>query len=186
MQNPAWEQVTRYKLIVKNAADQNVFVKILQASACDNGMCQVDLEAAGVQLSNGRYKWLVQAKNAVGTARSGKQVLKINYPGTAILQGPIAGLRIVDRSPVMTWSQVEAATQYRLRVQKNGRTVYSRWFNMSLLNCDGLTCSVDLNALDVKLPYGRLRWRIDTRNKSFSPNISLSTWSKFRIIRPRN
>lgn len=186
MQNPVWERVTRYKLVVKNASGQSVYVHKIRDAACLNGVCQFDLEAASVQLANGSYTWSVQAKNAAGTAKSDRQVLTINYPGSATQQGPIGGIRIIDRSPVLTWSQVDHAAQYRLRVRKNDRIVYSRWFSVTALTCDGNTCMIDLNALDVKLPYGKLRWRVDTRNKSFSPNISSSPWAKFRIIRPSN
>ena len=87
VQNPAWEQVKQYKLVVRNAAGQAVYVQKIRDAACQNGLCQLDLEAASVQLPNGRYKWFVQAKNAAGTAKSGKQTLKINYPGAATLQG---------------------------------------------------------------------------------------------------
>jgi hypothetical protein len=184
MQNPVWEQVTRYKLVVKDAAGQSVYVEKLNDAACQNGMCQFDLEAASVQLANGNYTWSVQARNAAGAARSDSRALTINYPGSTTLQGPIGGLRIIDRSPVLTWSQVDNAAQYRLRVQKNGRTVYSRWFSTTAINCDGVTCMLDLNAFEVELPYGKLRWSVDTRNKSFSPNISSSPWARFRIIRP--
>jgi hypothetical protein len=184
MQNPAWEQVTRYKLVVRNSAGQSVYVNKIRDAACLNGMCQFDLETAGVQLANGRYTWSVQAKNAAGAAKSDSHALTINYPGSTTLQGPIGGIRIIDRSPVLTWSQVDNAAQYRLRIRKDDRVVFSRWFSVTALTCDGSNCMIDLNALEVKLPYGKLRWSVDTRNKSFSPNISSSPWSRFRIIRP--
>lgn len=184
MQNPVWEQVTRYKLVVKNAAGQRVYVEKLGGLACEAGSCRVDLETAGVRLANGGYTWWVQAKNSVGVAKSPAQAFTINYPGTSTLQGPIGGLQIIDRSPLLTWSQVTAATEYRVRVQKKGRNVFSRWFTAADVNCDGFTCSIDLETLAIELPYGKLRWRVITRDISFSPSISRSAWGKFRIIRP--
>lgn len=184
MQNPLWENVTRYKLVVKDAAGQRVYVEKILNATCADGLCRIDLEAAGVQLANGSYTWSVQAKNNAGVAKSTPQSLTIDYPGTAALHGPIGGLKLLDRSPVLSWSQVNTATEYRLRVQKNGRNVFSQWFDAATLNCDGVTCSVDLNSLGVELPYGKLRWNIITRDKAFSPSVSRSTWGKFRIIRP--
>ena len=184
MQNPVWEQVTRYKLVVRDAAGQRVYVEKLGDLACEAGACRVDLETVGVRLANGGYTWWVQARNSIGVAKSPPQAFTINYPGTSTLQGPVGGLRIIDRSPILTWSQVSAATEYRLRVQKKGRNVFSQWFDAASLNCDGITCSVDLLALGVELPYGKLRWRVITRDKSVSPGVSRSAWGKFRIIRP--
>jgi len=184
VQNPVWENVLRYKLVVKDAAGQRVYVEKLRASMCEAGLCQSDLEAAGVLLANGNYTWFVQAKNSVGKTKSETRGLTIDYPGTSLLHEPVGGVRILDRSPVMTWMQVNPATQYRLRIQKNGKTVFSKWFGMSKLACDGFVCSIDLEAVGVTLPRGKLRWRIDTRNKAVSPNISKTAWGKFRIIRP--
>jgi hypothetical protein len=183
LENPVWESVKRYKLVVLDAAKQRVYVQKLGSAVCEAGLCQLDLELAGVRLGNGAYTWLVQAKNGVGAAKSPAQPFIINYPGTATLLGPVDGLQIIDRSPVMTWSEVSAAAQYRLRIQKKGKTVFSKWLAVETLNCDGSVCSVDLESLGVQLPHGKLRWRVDTRNKAVAPNVSKSPWGKFRIIR---
>lgn len=183
MQNPVWEHVTRYKLVVKDAAGQRVYREKIEEPLCEEGSCRIDLQMAGVRLANGTYTWWVQARNSVGVTKSPPQAFTIDYPGTPILQEPIGGLRILDRSPVLTWSQVSAATEYRLRVQKKGRNVFSQWFDVSALNCDGVTCSIDLETLGVELPYGKLRWRIIARNNAVNSSVSRSKWKKFRIIR---
>lgn len=184
MQNPVWEHVTSYKLVVKDAAGQSVYVEKLGDLACEAGLCRVDLQTAAVRLANGSYTWRVQARNSVGVAKSPSQAFTINYPGTSTLLGPVDGLQIVDRSPVLTWSEVPAAAQYRLRIHKKDRKVFSSWFSAEELICDGAVCSIDLETLGVQLPYGKLRWRIDTRNRAVGPNISRSVWGKFRIVRP--
>jgi hypothetical protein len=184
IENPIWENVDVYKLIVRDAAGQLAYRAQITRQACVSGSCSHDIGSSGVTLANGTYTWFVKAKNTTGRTKSPVRLFTIEFPGKATLFTPESRVQVIDRAPVFTWSQVEMATQYRLIVQKKGIKVFSRWFGPAALTCDGLACSVDLAALGIQLPYGNLRWRIDTRNKAISRNVSRSDWSSFKILRP--
>jgi hypothetical protein len=186
MENPPSEFVTQYQLVVKNAAGKRVYVGKIPATSCSGGMCSLDMETSDVRLKNGSYTWRVQARNGQGKARSLGQVLVIEFPGISSLIEPSGGFETTDRAPMFTWSHVPAAAQYRLHITKNGKTVFSQWFDASVVNCNGEMCSIDLDVLALQLPRGALRWRVDTRTKPLGPNVSHSSWRRLRILRQTN
>lgn len=184
MENPAWENVDLYKLIVRDSAGLVVYRAQVTRQQCASGSCSHDLNASGVTLANGTYTWRVKAKNAVGKSKSPVRAFTVEFPGKAILYNPESRTTVIDRDPLFSWSQIDLAAEYRLVVQKKGIKRYSRWFTPAELTCNGLVCSVDLELLGAQLPYGNLRWRIVTRNKAISRNVSRSDWSQFKILRP--
>ena len=184
MENPAWENVSLYKLIVRNSAGLVVYRGKVTPQQCASGSCSHDLDASGVTLANGTYTWLVKAQNAIGKSKSPARAFNVEFPGKATLYNPESRTTVIDRDPTFIWSQIELAAEYRLVVQKKGIKRYSRWFTPAELTCDGSACSVDLETIGVQLPYGNLRWRIVTRNKAINRNVSRSDWSQFKILRP--
>jgi hypothetical protein len=184
MENPVWENVGVYKVIVRDAAGQVAYRARVTRKQCVSGSCTDDLSLSGVTLSNATYTWFVKAKNAAGQTKSPVHSFAVEFPGKATLFNPESRADVVDRDPVFAWSKVEMAAQYRLVLQKKGIKVFSRWFGPAALICDAVSCSIDLATIGVQLPYGNLRWRIDTRNKQISRNISRSEWSHFKILRP--
>jgi hypothetical protein len=184
MENPAWENVTAYKLIVRNRAGVIAYRANVLPQQCAAGSCSQDLGASGATLANGSYTWLVKAKSAIGKGKSQIQSFTVESPGKPTLFNPESRTAVVDRDPQFSWSEIGLAAEYQLVVKKKERKVFVRWFTPSELVCDGLTCTVDLSDLSVELPYGNLRWRVKTRNKAISPNVSRSDWSHFKILRP--
>ena len=75
-ENPARENIIRYKLVVKNPAGKKVFVQTIPAASCD-GACAFDLGSTAFSLRNKGYTWYIQAKNEAGKARSAVQTLQI-------------------------------------------------------------------------------------------------------------
>lgn len=86
-ENPASENVVRYKLVIKNPAGKKVFVQTIPASSC-NGACAVDLGSTGFMLRNRTYTWYVRAKNGVGKTRSEVRTLHINAAAAAATRLP--------------------------------------------------------------------------------------------------
>jgi hypothetical protein len=184
MENPVWENVGVYKVIARDGAGQVVYRARVTPQQCVSGSCSSDLSLSGVTLTNAAYTWLVKAKNAAGVTQSPVHSFAVDFPGKATLFNPESRADVLDRAPLFTWSKVEMAAQYRLVVQKKGINVFSRWFDPAALTCDAVVCSLDLATIGVQLPYGNLRWRIHTRNKPISRNVSRSEWSQFKILRP--
>jgi predicted outer membrane repeat protein len=183
-ESSASEAVHWYKLVVKNAMGETVYAAKVMPSLCVAGICSRQVRDQGIVLKNGAHTWFVQVKNAAGKAKSKVNTLVIEFPGATELISPLDGLITTERGPLFSWSQVSLAAQYRLQIRKNDKTVYSRWFSTTDTSCDGAVCTVDLAAFNVKLPRGKLQWRVDTRNKPLGPSVSKSEWRQLKIIRP--
>ena len=76
-ENPASENVLRYKLVVMNPAGKKVFVQTIPASSCD-GACTFDMGSTAFTLRNKTYTWYIRAKNEAGKTRSEVQTMHID------------------------------------------------------------------------------------------------------------
>lgn len=127
---------------------------------------------------------MIRAKNSFGQVKGSANSFLVQWPGGPVLLEPIGGIEITTRRPAFTWQQVPQASEYRLIVTQNGVNVMNRWFS-SASYCDGVNCSVYFAdpALDARLGFGDVKWRVTAANRQVSPNVSKSINGRFRVVR---
>jgi RHS repeat-associated protein len=134
------------------------------AEICQDGVCSVTPDTA---LGGGTHTWWVQTWSPAGAgAWSSGMSFSTNVPGTADPVSP-AGI-LSDSTPTYTWTRVDTATWYYLRVDGSSGNVLQQWYEVSNV-CDGSLCSYEPA---VSLTSGDYTWSV----QSWSP-AGFGAWS---------
>lgn len=159
------ENADTYKLVIRNANGVIVYRKSLTGAVCNVTDCTFTPDELSLRNATG-YKWWVVAKNSQGKARSQRFTFAVEFPGKPVISG-------VQGSTV-TWGEVGAATEYRLRWRSSDGVV-TRWdWQPESAVCSGAVCSFMIPAAP-----GSYLVRVEARaagvkNRSKSAAISVS------------
>ena len=155
------------------------------SALCDGEVCTIDGGTLGIVLENDEYAWQVKTKDAAEKRKSAIIEFGIEYPGKPLNLTPDFGAIVTDSSPVLTWSDVAAANQYKVVLTRasNGAKVKSGWLPDSALGCDGSTCTLDPAAMQPPLviPRGKYTWRVTARDIALKTSASKSALASFKF-----
>lgn len=172
--NPAGENVTAYRLTVRDSGGTAVFnMNFDVAAVCNDSSCLFDFAAQNpaVVLAPGQYTWLVRATNANGSTSSVQKTFMIARPTATILTSPAVDERITgSTSPAFVWQDnaaVESVTRYRMTVRNTltGTIALRRNFNPADICASGV-CTFDLAAQvpAIELANGAYEWQLRSYN----------------------
>lgn len=154
---PQDDRVEWYHFFLQRANNTLVFQSWYQVSALCNGVtCSIgyirNINGGGLQA--GSYNWALQAFNAdVGISNfSAARVISVTggVPGTpnpTTFKPPSTPAQ-AENHLVYEWNEVANAIYYQLWVGQAGVAKLDAWFvrtNESVINCDGVKCSVQPN-----------------------------------------
>lgn len=192
-----WDEVTaaaEYRVKVMHTTNQNlVFTTPWLTSVlagCNGTVCALDLDTltSPIQLGNGGYKWFVEARNtaeASGKSKSKTEQFAVQFPGKPTLISPDNSAPVTVASPTFSFSDVEAADEYRLVIvrKSNGKVTSTGWLTLADVVCDLGTCTIDVSALDtpIVLKNGQYQWYVEARNAAVTPNKSKSAKRNFTV-----
>lgn len=177
--NPAAENVTSYRLVVRTSNGREMFNTSFNAATVCTDVCRFDFAAQNppIVLPLDHYTWQVHARNFNGSNQSSYQMFTISRPTATILTSPAFDARISGtKSPVFVWQDnaaVESVTRYRMTVRNitTGTVVLRRNFNPANVCASGV-CTFDLAAQVpiIELANGAYDWQLRTTNALGSIN----------------
>ncbi len=182
--NPAAQQVNRYRVTVRDSANQVVDAVNVLPSSCTT-TCELDTSTFGVAFKNVKYTWQVEARNVKGTRLSDIRAFTMQLPGRPVLLAPID--TTTSPTPTFTWELRGAPLEYRVEIfnAEDVRVYQSATFEpLATFGCAtaGDTCTF---ILPTNLANGVHTWRVIARNTSdFSGLTSISAVKTFTVSHP--
>jgi hypothetical protein len=172
--------MTQYYLYVygPNGAVIHTWYNAADINCEGGGSCRV---RPNVPLVGGTYTWWVRAytPSVYGPWSAGMtfSTAAQSLPGSSAGIAPTASS--TNATPTFSWTEIPAATRYRLVVRTASGVVFKKWFTSVDASCSGGTCSVSPGQ---GFPAGTYTWRVRTANEAgFGP------WSSalsFTVLRP--
>ncbi|MCU0463516.1 MAG: hypothetical protein MUF38_02990 [Anaerolineae bacterium] len=177
--NPAAENVTTYRLVVRTSNGREIFNTNFNAATVCTDVCRFDFAAQNppIVLPLDHYMWQVHAANFNGSNQSSYQMFMISRPTATILTSPAFDARITgSKSPVFVWQDnaaIESVTRYRMTVRNTatGTVVLRR--NLTPANvCASGVCMFNFAAQVpiIELANGAYDWQLRTTNALGSIN----------------
>ncbi len=131
-----------------------------------------------VSFPNGSYTWRAFAYSVIGKQKSAKAAFTVQFPGKPSLVSPL-GDTTVGTNPTLSWSEIAAANEYRVKVTRvsSGVVTNSGWITAA---CSSGTCSY---TFPNPLKKGRHTWRVEARQSGIA-NKSKSASGSFVVVLP--
>jgi hypothetical protein len=141
-------------------------------------------------LANSTFAWAVQVKNANGNNKSVNGSFKIAYPDKPTGLNPNSNIAVNTQKPVLAWSQVPNANEYRVTItHSSGTKVVLGWAASGAagLTCDGTACSLNMALFTAapNLKKGAHKWFVEARNTGvITASTSKSAQASFKVVLP--
>jgi hypothetical protein len=189
----SWQNVGSPSYLFRLLSDSGrTLLKVVSPAAeiCSGDICSIDTgalaERAGIVLENDEYAWRVKTRELVETRKSAIIEFRIEYPGKPLNLSPDFDTVVNVVSPSLQWSDVAAATQYKVVLTRlnNGATIKTGWLSESALNCDGNTCTLDPAAVEppFAIKRGNYTWRVFARDTALKTSVSKSKLASFKVV----
>lgn len=185
----SWQNAAAPSYLFKLWSDGGTLLLKVAAPAsdiCSGDVCTLDSRTLGIMLENDGYAWQVKTRDAAEKRKSPVIEFAIRYPGQPQNLAPDFNAVVTGSSPVLTWSDVVAANQYKVVLTRlsNGAKFKLGWLPDTALGCDGILCTLDPAALEppVILPRGKYKWRVVARDAALKSSVGKSALAAFKFV----
>lgn len=188
-----WQNVGAPSYLFRLLSDSGrTLLKVVSPAAeiCSGDICSIDSGAlagrAGIMLENDEYEWQVKTQGMAEKRKSAVIEFRIDYPGKPLNLTPDFNTVVPVISPLLQWSDVAAATQYKIVLTRlnNGATIKTRWLSENALDCDGSICTLDPATAEPPFVIGRGKytWRVFARDVALKSSVSKSKLASFKVV----
>jgi hypothetical protein len=189
----SWQDAGALSYVFRLWSDGGTLLLKVAAPAgpiCNGEVCSIDSGAppgrAGITLENDEYAWQVKAQGEIYKMKSAVIEFNIEYPGKPLNLSPDFGTTVTGSAPVLTWSDVAAANQYKVILTRvnNGAKIKVGWLPDSALGCDSGLCTLDPATMEPPLVIarGKYTWRVVARDIALKASLSKSVPAAFKFV----